>query len=91
VYVAAFAPDVGESALGLTGRFPGSQLLAALRPATFTDVNGATGVELHIDRAAFPRVFAADLPYRRAAAAAAAQRPLAAAAFEGNRAQPPGR
>jgi hypothetical protein len=34
VYVAAFALDEGESALDITGRFPGSQLMAALRPAT---------------------------------------------------------
>jgi len=38
-------------------------------------------VELYIDKKAFPRVFAADLPHRAAAAAAAAQRPITAAAF----------
>jgi pimeloyl-ACP methyl ester carboxylesterase len=52
-----------------------------LRTAPFPDVNGDPGVELYIDREAFPRLFAADLPYRTAAAAAAAQRPIAAAAF----------
>jgi pimeloyl-ACP methyl ester carboxylesterase len=82
VYVAAFAPDEGESALDITGRFPGSQLMPALRPATFPGVDGDPAVELYIDRAAYPRVFAADLPYRLAAAAAAAQRPITAAAFE---------
>jgi pimeloyl-ACP methyl ester carboxylesterase len=39
-------------------------------------------VELYIDRVAFPHVFAADLPGRTATAAAAAQRPVTAAAFE---------
>jgi pimeloyl-ACP methyl ester carboxylesterase len=82
VYVAAFALDEGESALDITGRFPGSQLMPALRPATFPGVAGDPAIELYIDREAYPRVFAADLPARCAAAAAAAQRPIAAAAFE---------
>jgi pimeloyl-ACP methyl ester carboxylesterase len=82
VYVAAFALDEGESALEITGRFPGSQLMPALRPATFPGVDGGPAVELYIDRDAYPRVFAADLPNRLAAAAAAAQRPITAAAFE---------
>jgi pimeloyl-ACP methyl ester carboxylesterase len=82
VYVAGFALDVGESALDITGRFPGSQLLSALRPATFPGVNGDPAVELYFDREAYPQLFAADLSYRRAAAAAAVQRPITAAAFE---------
>jgi pimeloyl-ACP methyl ester carboxylesterase len=81
VYVAAFALDEGESALDICGRLPGGQLVPALRPATFTDLNGDPAVELYIDRDAFPRTFADDLPYRAAAAAAAAQRPITAAAF----------
>lgn len=82
VYVAGYALDEGESVLDITGRFPGSQLLPALRPATFPGANGTPGVELYLDRDTFPRVFAADLPYRQAAAAAAAQRPISAVAFE---------
>ena len=82
VYVAAFALDEGESALDITGRFPGSQLLPALRPAAFPGDGGDPAVELYIDREAYPRVFAADLPSRPAMAAAAAQRPITAAAFE---------
>lgn len=84
VYVAGYALDVGESALDImTGRFHGSQLLPALRPATLIEgVNGDPSVELYIDRAAFPAVFAADLPLRMAAAAGAAQRSIVATAFE---------
>jgi len=82
VYVAAFALDEGESALDITGRFPGSQLMPALRPATFPGVDGDPAIELYIDREAYPRVFAADLPCRSATAAAAAQRPITAAAIE---------
>jgi pimeloyl-ACP methyl ester carboxylesterase len=82
VYVAAFAPDEGESALDITGRFPGSLLMPALRPAAFPGIDGDPAIELYIDREAYPRVFAADLPGRLAAAAAAAQRPITATAFE---------
>jgi pimeloyl-ACP methyl ester carboxylesterase len=82
VYVAGFALDEGESALDITGRFPGSQMAPSLRPVTFCGINGVPGVDLYIDREAFPHVFAADLPGRTAAAAAAAQRPITAAAFE---------
>jgi len=82
VYVTGFALDEGESALDITGRFPGSQLAPSLRPATFCGINGDTDVELYIDREAFPHVFAADLTGCTATAAAAAQRPITAAAFE---------
>jgi pimeloyl-ACP methyl ester carboxylesterase len=82
VYVAAFALDEGESALDIIGRFPGSQLLPALRPATFPGADGDPAIELSIDREAYPQVFAADLPHQSAATAAAAQRPITAAAFE---------
>jgi pimeloyl-ACP methyl ester carboxylesterase len=80
VYVAAYALEEGESALDICDRFPGSQLLGALRPGTFSD-GGDPNVELHIDQEMFPQVFAADLPRQTAAAAAAAQRPIAATAF----------
>ena len=82
VYVAAFAVDEGESVLDITSRFPGSQLMPVLRPATFPGVDGEPAVELYIDREAYPRVFGADLPNRLAAIAAATQRPITAVAFE---------
>jgi pimeloyl-ACP methyl ester carboxylesterase len=81
-YVAAYALDVGESALDVvSGRFPGSRLLPTLRPATSPGINGDPAVELYIDPEAFPNVFAADLPRAVAATGAAAQRPITAAAF----------
>jgi pimeloyl-ACP methyl ester carboxylesterase len=82
VYVTAFALDEGESMLDIGGRFPGSQLLPALRPTALRSASTDPGVELYIDRDAFHKVFAADLPYREATVAAAAQRPITAAAFE---------
>src|SRR5258708_30624778 len=71
-YVAAYALDVGESALDVvSGRFPGSTLLPALRPATLAGINGHPALALSIDPAAFPNVFAPDLPRSRAATGAA--------------------
>ena len=55
VYIAAFALDEGESALDIIGRFPGSQLMPALRPATFPGADGDPAIELYIDREAYPR------------------------------------
>jgi pimeloyl-ACP methyl ester carboxylesterase len=82
VYVAGYALDEGESVLDIIGRFPGSQLLPALRPVTFPCASGAPGVEFYLDREAYPRIFAAGMPRREAAAAAATQRPIAAVALE---------
>jgi pimeloyl-ACP methyl ester carboxylesterase len=86
VYVAGFALDEAESALdsspAIIGRFPGSQLLQALRPATLHGATDGSSVELYLDREAYPRVFAAGMPRVEAAAAAASQRPIAADALE---------
>ena len=81
VYITGYALDAGESVLDICGRFPGSKLLAALRPGTVADGSPDPLVELHIDHEEFPPLFAADLPRQTAAAAAAAQRPIAATAF----------
>jgi pimeloyl-ACP methyl ester carboxylesterase len=81
VYVTAFALDQGESVLDVSARFSDSVLTASLRPAVCPDGDGGSIVELYIDRAAFPTVFAADLPADLGAVAAATQRPIAATAF----------
>ena len=65
VYVTAFALDEGESVLDVSARFPDSLPTAALRPAACPDGDGEPIAELYIDRDAFPRVFAADLPCQR--------------------------
>ncbi|GAA1993168.1 alpha/beta hydrolase [Catenulispora subtropica] len=82
VYIAAFAPDQGESALGLTGLNPGSQLGAALvvRPYAVTGGGGADG---YVDQTKFREVFAADVPAPTADLMAAEQRPVALAALQG--------
>ncbi|MFJ8996513.1 alpha/beta fold hydrolase [Streptomyces sp. NPDC102279] len=81
VYVAAFAPEQGESGLALTGRFPGSQLGAHLTVRPFPQAAGGTGSEATVDPAAFHAVFAADVPDRTSEEMASAQRPVALAAL----------
>ena len=73
VYVAAFAPEIGETAAGLSASFPGSTLGAALDPPVALP-DGSN--DLYIQQARFHQQFAADVPAGRAAAASIAQRPV---------------
>src|SRR5882672_9837977 len=73
VYVAAFAPDAGETLGGLIERFSPSALATALVP----DSAGF----LYIDRTKFQKVFANDLPEDEGAVLAAIQKPIAGAIF----------
>jgi pimeloyl-ACP methyl ester carboxylesterase len=78
VYVAAFAPDSGESALQLSGKFPGSTLGEALgAPVVLADGNK----DLYIQQAKFPQQFAADVADKDARVMAAGQRPITEAAL----------
>src|SRR4051794_40141161 len=72
VYVAAFAPEPGESCITLAWMFPGSTLGEALQPVLRTD--GATDLSIRVDR--FHAQFAADVPMAQAARMAATQRPV---------------
>jgi pimeloyl-ACP methyl ester carboxylesterase len=79
VYVSAFAPESGESAIDLTGKFPGSTLGPTIAaPVTLPD----GGHDLYIDQAKFPGQFAADVPVKDAKLMAADQRPVAEAALK---------
>lgn len=78
VYVAAFAPDAGETALGLTGKFPGSTLGPALAPPVKLTSGGN---DLYILQARFHDQFAADVPASAARLMAAGQRPITEAAL----------
>lgn len=77
VYVCAFAPDTGESALGLSTKFPGSTLGDAL--AAYPVSTG--GNEFAIRPDAFHQQFAADVPAAQAAVMSATQRPVTEAAL----------
>jgi pimeloyl-ACP methyl ester carboxylesterase len=78
VYVAAFAPEAGETAAGLSGKFPGSTLGTALaKPVPLA--NGSN--DLYIEQAKFHGQFAADLPVDKARLMAVGQRPITDAAL----------
>lgn len=78
VYVAAFAPDAGEAAAELAGKFPGGTLGQALAaPVKLADGS----IDLSIDQAKFHEQFAHDVSAEDAALMAAGQRPITEAAL----------
>jgi pimeloyl-ACP methyl ester carboxylesterase len=77
VYVCAFAPDQGESALALSSKFPGSTLGDALNAYPVS----TGGNELAIRSDLFHHQFCADVPDDQAALMAATQRPVTEAAL----------
>jgi pimeloyl-ACP methyl ester carboxylesterase len=85
VYVAAFAPEQGETVLDLTGRFPGSTLPGALAEPV---QRAGGGEDLYIRQDAFWQQFASDVPEAEAAVMAATQRPVAKAALTEASGQP---
>ncbi|MBW6439115.1 alpha/beta hydrolase [Actinoplanes hulinensis] len=84
VFVAAFAPQAGESAVELSGLFPGSTLGETLRPVPLPDGNA----DLYVDPKLFPQQFAADVPAAQAELMAVSQRPVTAAALSEDAAGP---
>jgi pimeloyl-ACP methyl ester carboxylesterase len=72
VYVAGYAPDEGENALELSGRFPGSTLGDTLWTVPLSD--GST--DLYIRQEEYHQQFAEDVPAEQTALMAAGQRPL---------------
>ena len=79
VYVAALAPEAGESTLDLVGKFPGSVLGPALAPPVDLP-DGAH--DLYVDQARFREPFAADLPESQTRILAATLRPVSDAALK---------
>jgi pimeloyl-ACP methyl ester carboxylesterase len=93
VYVAAYAPEPGESAVALSSRFPGRT------PGVLTPVEAPGGVkDLYVQHDKFHALFAADVPEHIAKRMASTQRPVygkedktipaAAHAFMAERARP---
>jgi pimeloyl-ACP methyl ester carboxylesterase len=72
VFVAAFAPEAGESIGALSGKFPGSTLGETLQEVPLPDGT----VDLYIRQEKFHQQFTADVPAEQAAVDAATQRPL---------------
>jgi pimeloyl-ACP methyl ester carboxylesterase len=81
VFVAAFAPEEGETLSEVEGGSKDSVLNSALVPLHYPTENGTTATELAIDPAKFRDAFAADLPAEQTALMAVTQRPVAEAAF----------
>ena len=82
VYVAAFAPDEGETLGGIESDSKDSVLNSALMQLQYPTGEGKeTAVEFAIDPDKFHEAFAADLPAEQTAVMAATQRPVAELAF----------
>ncbi|MGZ3603016.1 MAG: alpha/beta hydrolase [Ktedonobacterales bacterium] len=78
VYVAAFAPDEGESLSQIENNSKDSVLNTALVPLQYPTGRGSeTAVEFAINPVKFHDAFAADLPAKQTAVMAATQRPVA--------------
>ncbi|SDN27003.1 alpha/beta fold hydrolase [Streptomyces wuyuanensis] len=77
VFVGAFAPDEGESAVQLASRYEGSTLGETLETIPLSD----GGKDLYIRQEAYWSQFAADSPESQASVMAATQRPIAEAAL----------
>jgi pimeloyl-ACP methyl ester carboxylesterase len=82
VYIAAFVPDIGESALELTNKYPGSTLAQATLSQSYPLPGGGTGEELIIKKELFREQFAAGVPIPTARVMAAGQRPITVAALQ---------
>ncbi|MFI7293712.1 alpha/beta fold hydrolase [Streptomyces sp. NPDC050121] len=82
VYIAAFVPDIGESALELTGKYPGSTLAQAVSTQYYPLPGGGQGEELVIKKELFREQFAAGVPTTTAQVMAVGQRPITLAALQ---------
>ncbi len=78
VYVAGFAPDTGETAAELSGRYPGSTLGPTLAPPVALPDGGK---DLYIQPSKFQVQFAADVSIADAKLMAGTQRPITEAAL----------
>ena len=82
VFVAAFAPENGETLGGAEANSKDSVLNSALVQRLYpTGKDGETAPEFIVDPAKFHDAFAADVPEKQSAVMAATQRPIAAGAF----------
>jgi pimeloyl-ACP methyl ester carboxylesterase len=72
VYVAGFAPELGDTCFSLSSKYPGGTLGETLQPIPRTD--GTTDLVIAHDR--FHEQFCADVPEPEAARMAATQRPV---------------
>ncbi len=82
VYIAAFAPDQGESLAQLVAKNPGTLLgPKTLLPRKYPLGDGTEGTDLYITEEGFETAFASDVPKRLAERMWAEQRPFSQEAF----------
>ena len=82
VYIAAFAPDTGETLQQLVTLNPGTRITPdALTERPYPLPDGTQGIDLYIKAEAFRDAFAGDLPRRTTDLMQATQRPFSLAAF----------
>jgi pimeloyl-ACP methyl ester carboxylesterase len=80
VYIAAFAPDVGETQGALIDKFPGSLVGPVSVPVPYTKPDGTTGTDLYLSKDG-QAAFAADVPAAVFRLLQATQRPFDADSF----------
>jgi pimeloyl-ACP methyl ester carboxylesterase len=84
VFCNGWMPDEGESVQQLFENlevFAGGLVPAALRQVPFTNPDGSEGVDLYLDREAFPEASCADVDPETAGVMAATQRPWSGAGY----------
>ena len=81
VFVAAFAPEAGETLAAINARYPDVPLAAAQRTFTYTDERGRQATDTLVDGRSFHGAVCADLPEDVADMLARTQRPASLDAF----------
>jgi pimeloyl-ACP methyl ester carboxylesterase len=81
VFVAAFAPDAGETIAAINARYPDVPLAAAQRTFTYTGERGEQATDAFVDAAAFHDAVCAEAPADVADTLARTQRPASLDAF----------
>ena len=81
VFVAAFAPEAGETLGAINARYPDVPLATALRTFTFTNERGEQATDTFVDGMSFHGAVCADLPADVADTLARTQRPASLDAF----------
>jgi pimeloyl-ACP methyl ester carboxylesterase len=81
VFVAAFAPEAGETLAAINARYPDVPLAAAQRTFTYSDERGEQATDTFVDAALFHDAVCAEAPADVADTLARTQRPASLDAF----------
>ncbi len=81
VFVAAFAPEAGETLAAINARYPDVPLATAQRTFTYTNERGEQATDTYVEGSSFHGAVCADLPADVADMLARTQRPVSLDAF----------